>query len=102
MQKILFDDLSDYPGESIVDITGLHGLHQITNKPTHFYQGEKPSCIDLIFCSQPNLISESGILPSLLPQCYRVKNKDDVGHFAKIDFRRNSLKIRMMLVISNF
>ena len=52
-------DTDDYPGESISNITGLHGLHEIINQPTHFYPGKNPSCIDLIFCSQPNLISES-------------------------------------------
>ena len=27
-------DTTNYPGESIADIRGLHGLHQITNLPT--------------------------------------------------------------------
>ena len=63
------------PGESISNITDLHGLHEIINQPTHFYPEKNPSCIDLIFCSQPNLISES----NLLPQCHH-----DIT-YAKID-----------------
>ena len=63
-------DISDYPGEKISDIAGVHDLHELINEPTHFYPGKRPSCIDLIFCSQPNFIIESGVLPSLLPQCH--------------------------------
>ena len=72
-------DTDDYPGESISNITGLHGHHKIINQATHFYPGKNPSCIDLIFCPQPNLISESGVTPSLLPQCHH-----DIT-YAKID-----------------
>ena len=61
---------SDYPGEVISDITASHGLHQIITQPIHFYPGKNPSCIDLVFCSQPNMISESGDMPSLAPQCH--------------------------------
>ena len=81
MQKksVWWSDATDYPGESISDITGLHGLHQIINT-NPLLSRENPSCIDLIFCSQPNLISKTGVLPSLLPQCHH-----DII-FAKIDF----------------
>ena len=68
--SVRWGDTTDYPGETISNITGLHGLHEIINEPTHFYPGRTPSCIDLIFCSQPNLITESGVLPSLLSQCH--------------------------------
>ena len=77
---VWWGDITDYSGESISNITELHGLRQIINQPTHFYPGKNPSCIDLIFCSHPNLISESGVLPSLLSQCHH-----DIT-FAKIDF----------------
>ena len=73
-------DITDYQGEVISDAASLHGLHEIINQPTHFYPGKSPSCIDVIFCSQPNLISESGVLPSLLPQCHHGIT------FAKINF----------------
>ena len=77
---VWWGDTTDYPGEVIADKTSLHGLHELINQPTHFYPGKRPSCIDLIFCSQPNLISVSGVLPSLLPQCHH----DMI--FAKINF----------------
>ena len=64
-------DKTDYPGETISNITCLHGLHEIINKPTHFYPGKTP-CIYLIFCSQPNLITESGVLPSFHSQCHNI------------------------------
>ena len=63
-------DVTDYPGEKILDATSSNGLHQIITEPTHFYPGKTPSCIDLIFCSQPIIVLESGTLPSLLPQCH--------------------------------
>ena len=72
MHKILFD----HPGDAISDIAGLHSLHEIINQPTHFYPCKTPSCVVLIFYSQPNLIS----LPSLLPQYHH----DRI--FAEIDF----------------
>ena len=65
-------DTTDYPGETISNITCLDGLHEIINEPTHFYPGKTPSCIDLIFYSLPNLITESGVLPSLLSQCHNI------------------------------
>ena len=33
--SVWWGDITDYPGESISDITGLHGLYQIINQPTH-------------------------------------------------------------------
>ena len=40
------------------------GLYQIINEPTYILKNSS-SCIDLIFTSQPNLIIESGVHPSL-------------------------------------
>ena len=57
-------DFTEYPGGIISNLTDLHSLHEFIHQPTHFYPGKNPSCIDL------NLISESGALPSLLPQCH--------------------------------
>ena len=63
-------DFTDYPGGIISNLTDLHGLHEIIQQLTHFYPGKNPSCIDLTFCIQINLISQSGVLPLLLPQCH--------------------------------
>ena len=40
------------------------------NEPTHILEYFS-SCIDLIFTSQPNLITESGVHPSLHPNSYQ-------------------------------
>ena len=46
------------------------GPIQITDQPTNFEPNKSPSCIDLIFPSQPNLMAEFGTLSSLLTQCH--------------------------------
>ena len=38
--------------------------------PTNFEPNKTPSCIDLIFTSQPNLVFESGIHPTLYNKCH--------------------------------
>ena len=50
-------------------LTCCHGLHQLINEPTHFFYSSS-SCIDLIFTSQPKLVMESGVQPSLHPNCH--------------------------------
>ena len=45
------------------------GLYQVINEPTHILE-KSSSCIDLIFPSQPNLITESEVQPSLHSNCY--------------------------------
>ena len=44
-------------------------MHQVIKEPTHILHNSS-SCIDLIFASQPNLIIESGVHPSLHPNCH--------------------------------
>ena len=50
-------------------ITKQYGLHQVIEEPTHILDNSS-TCIDLIFTSQPNLIIESGVHPSLHPNCH--------------------------------
>ena len=45
--------------------------HQVINEPTHILENFS-FCIDLIITSQPNLITESGVHPSLHPNCHQV------------------------------
>ena len=47
------------------------------NDPTHLLKSSS-SCIDLIFTSQPNLITESGIHPSLHPNSHLIQEKNNV------------------------
>ena len=46
------------------------GLHQLISEPTNFEPNKNPSCIDLIFCDNPNIIMESGVRPSLDNFCH--------------------------------
>ena len=62
-------DKTNFEGCTIESITSQFGLHQLINEPTHFLQNSS-SCIDLIFTSQPNIVVESGVHPSLHPNCH--------------------------------
>ena len=44
-------------------------IQQIIKEPTHII-GDSSSCIDLIFTTQPNLVMESGVHPSLHSNCH--------------------------------
>ena len=55
---------TNYEGTRIEGITFQFGLEQLIHEPTHII-GERSSCIDLIFASQPNLVVESGVQSSL-------------------------------------
>ena len=46
------------------NLTSLYGMKQVISIPTHILQ-HSSSCIDLIFVNQPNLVTDSGIHPSL-------------------------------------
>ena len=62
-------DWKSYEGSKIDPITSQFGLQQLINEPTHL-AADFSSCIDLIFTSQPNLVMESGVHPSLHPNCH--------------------------------
>ena len=51
-------------GKELDILTSTAGYTQLIDKPTHFFSGGC-SCIDLIFCNKPELISEYGIDHSL-------------------------------------
>ena len=57
-------------GSELFTISNLLGYSQIINEPTNFEPNKSPSCIDLIFANQPNLIIVSGIFPSLFNTCH--------------------------------
>ena len=50
-------------------MTSQFGLSQIIKEATHILESSS-SCIDLIFTTQPNLVVESGVHPSLHPNCH--------------------------------
>ena len=59
-------DKSSLEGDTVNNITKQYGLHQVIREPTHILDNTS-SCIDLIFTSQPNLVTESGVHRSLHP-----------------------------------
>ena len=63
------DDKTTTEGAKIEFITSKYWLHQIINEPTYVLENSS-SCIDLIFTSQINLIVDSGVHPSLHPNCH--------------------------------
>ena len=65
-------DITSNEGRKIEAVTSQNGLHQEINEPTHILNNTS-SCIDLIFNSQPNLLIESGVHPSLHPNCVIIK-----------------------------
>ena len=58
-----------FEGSTIESITSQFGLHQLINEPTHLLQNSS-SCTDLIFRSQPKIVVESDVHPSLHPNCH--------------------------------
>ena len=63
------NDKTSYERSKLDILTCSHELHQLINKPTHL-PDKSSSCIDLIFTFQPNLVMESGVQPSLHPNCH--------------------------------
>ena len=53
-------DKTSFEDKTNESITSKFGLYQLINEPTHLL-GNSPSCTDLIFTSQPNLVVESGV-----------------------------------------
>ena len=74
------DDIS-FEGTKIDSNTISYGLNQIISDPTHILL-RSSLCIDLSFTNQPNLVIESGVHPSLHPNCHH-----------QIVFEKRSLKI---------
>ena len=62
-------DKSCHEGNEIENVTAQFGLQQIIKEPTHI-SNTSSSCIDLIFTSQPNLITDSGVHSLLHPNCH--------------------------------
>ena len=63
------DDLTSPEGTDSDSLTTVHGLQQLISEPTHLLPNSL-SCIDLIFTDQPNLVVDSGVRPSLHPNCH--------------------------------
>ena len=53
----------------IDSIANRYNLNQLIQEPTHIHNSS-PSCIDLLFTSQPTIVMESGIHSSLHSYCH--------------------------------
>ena len=59
------NDITTIAGKVIENISSQFGLHQVINEPTQIVESSS-SCIDLIFTSQPKLVTESVVHPYIL------------------------------------
>ena len=73
-------DVENIEGTRLESITSFYGLYPIINEPTHILPSSF-SCIDLIFTNQPNMITDSGVHPSLHQNCHQQMI------FAKVDMK---------------
>ena len=64
-----YHDKSWSEGNAVDTITKQYVLHQVIKEPADILDSSS-NCIDFIFTLQPNLITESGVQPSLHPKCY--------------------------------
>ena len=62
-------DNTSFEGITIENGTSQFGLRQVIKKATHILESSS-WCIYLIFTTQPNLVVEYGVHPSLHPNCY--------------------------------
>ena len=63
------NDVTRFEGLQIEFLASQFAMSQVINEPTHILDNSK-SCIDLIFTSQPNMIMDSGVHPSLHSNCH--------------------------------
>ena len=61
-------DTQTSEGSWIDYLATSYGFQQLMSELTHILKNSS-SCIDLIFTDQPNLITDSGTHPFLLPNC---------------------------------
>ena len=73
-------DITTNEGVQIESLTSTYGLHQLISDPTHILPNSS-SCIDLIFTDQPNLVVDSGVHPSLHPNCHHhIRTLNSLGY----------------------
>ena len=69
--KLWFDhNNTSYEGSILNDLMAQYCLTQIIHEPTHILESSV-SCIDLVFISQENLVTNSRVHSSLHPNCHR-------------------------------
>ena len=73
------ENLDDNYGYQLDPLSTISGFTQLIKQPTNLEPNNQASSIDLMFASQPNLVSDSGVHPSLYQTCHHQV-------YAKIDF----------------
>ena len=97
-------DIDSKAGEELDFLTSIAGYTQLIDKPTHFFRGGC-SCIDLIFCKKPELISEYGIDHSLFQTRHhnlisqKINAKIPVPQLIVVRF--GTIKMQMLKVYKN-
>ena len=67
------NDETSFEGSQIEFLASQFAKSQVINEPTHILDNSK-SCIDLTFTSQPNMIMDSRVHPSLHSNCHHQIN----------------------------
>ena len=66
-------DSTNLQGNELAELAAQDGLKQVIDGPTYILPTLLPllleSCIDLIFTTEKNLVTDSGVLPFLFPRC---------------------------------
>ena len=73
-------DANSNAGKESESLTSTAGYTQLIDKPTHFFSG-RSSCIDLIFCNNPEIVSECGIDHCFFQTCHRVPGLRPQEHY---------------------
>ena len=63
-------DINTHTGLEFDNLFSLADFTQSITEATNLEPNKRKTCIDLIFLSQPNLISDSGVLPSFFDTCH--------------------------------
>ena len=81
-------------GSKLKLLTSQSGLNQITNEPTHITKNYS-TCIDLLFTSETNLVTESGVHSLLYSNCH---HQTAFAKFDLIIFLFSSLRKKCMVL----
>ena len=78
-------------GAQLDYLTSLYGMKQVITEPTHILENSS-LCINLIFFNQPNLITDSGLHPTLHSKCHhqiiysKLNSKIEYLHLTLVKF----------------
>ena len=82
-------DKAKHDGAKLDNLTSQYGLIQLLKEPTHISDNYR-SCIDLILTSQPDLVVDFGMHPSLHENCHHqiIYSKMDLKIFYPLPYER--------------